>query len=78
MGLKGISENAIERSIGREIKRHRMKIGLTIAELAKLSELSTGMLSKIENGNTSPSLSSLQSLSEALNVPITAFFQPSS
>lgn len=75
MGLNGTSENAIERSIGREIKRHRMKIGLTIAELAKLSELSSGMLSKIENGNTSPSLSSLQALSEALNVPITAFFR---
>ena len=33
------------------------------------------MLSKIENGVTSPSLATLQSLSEALNVPVTALFR---
>lgn len=75
MGSKGSSDNAIERSIGREIKLYRIKIGLTIVELAKLAELSSGMLSKIENGNTSPSLATLQSLSKALNIPITAFFR---
>lgn len=75
MGLKGNSENVIERSIGREIKRYRTKIGLTIAELAKMADLSSGMLSKIENGNTSPSLSSLQALSKALKIPISAFFR---
>jgi len=75
MALKGISENVIERSIGQEIKRYRTKIGLTIAELSKLADLSSGMLSKIENGNTSPSLATLQSLSKALNIPITAFFR---
>ena len=32
------------------------------------------MLSKIENGQTSPSLSSLQALSLALNMPISSFF----
>ncbi len=75
MVSKGISDNAIERSMGREIKLYRTKIGLTIAELAKLADLSSGMLSKIENGNTSPSLATLQSLSKALNIPITAFFR---
>ena len=33
------------------------------------------MLSKIENGNISPSLTTLQTLSKALGVPITAFFR---
>jgi transcriptional regulator with XRE-family HTH domain len=33
------------------------------------------MLSKIENGNTSPSLSTLQTISSALSVPLTAFFR---
>ena len=33
------------------------------------------MLSKIENGLTSPSLGSLQALSSALNVPVTALFR---
>ena len=33
------------------------------------------MLSKIENGLTSPSLATLKALSGALNVPVTAFFR---
>ena len=48
---------------------------MTVAELSKRTGLSIGMLSKIENGNTSPSLTTLQSLSHALNVPVTAFFR---
>ena len=37
--------------------------------------MSAGMLSKIENGATSPSLASLQALSRALHVPVTALFR---
>ena len=33
------------------------------------------MLSKIENGNTSPSLTTLQTLANALSVPLTSFFR---
>ena len=75
MGTPAASDNSFERSIGREIRLYRKKIGLNLAELAKLAGLSTGMLSKIETGNTSPSLGTLQSLSKALNVPITGFFR---
>ena len=48
---------------------------MTLVELAKAAGLSTGMLSKIENGVTSPSLATLQALSQALQVPVTAFFR---
>ncbi len=68
-------ENKLELAIGREIRSFRKKMDLTIAELAKLAELSAGMLSKIENGNASPSLGTLQALSRALNIPFTAFFR---
>ena len=37
--------------------------------------MSPGMLSKIENGAISPSLSTLSALSRALNVPVTTFFR---
>ncbi|MDF2973062.1 MAG: putative HTH-type transcriptional regulator, partial [Microvirga sp.] len=37
--------------------------------------LSAGMLSKIENGTISPSLATLQALSRALQVPVTALFR---
>jgi transcriptional regulator with XRE-family HTH domain len=65
----------LEEAIGREVKRFREKLGLTISELAKAANMSAGMLSKIENGATSPSLSSLQALSKSLQVPFTSFFK---
>ena len=65
----------LEQAIGREVRNFREKLGLTIAELAKSSRISAGMLSKIENGTTSPSLSTLQALSRALHVPVTALFR---
>ena len=65
----------LEEAIGREVKRHREKLGLTISELAGASGMSAGMLSKIENGATSPSLSTLQSLTKALQVPFTSLFK---
>ena len=71
----GGADRLLEQVIGREVKRFREKLGLTISELAKGAGMSAGMLSKIENGATSPSLSSLQSLSKALQVPVTALFK---
>ncbi len=68
-------EKVLEVAIGREVRGFRRQKGITVAELAALTGLSIGMLSKIENGNTSPSLTTLQTLSHALSVPLTAFFR---
>jgi transcriptional regulator with XRE-family HTH domain len=68
-------DNDLEVAIGREVREFRQKMDLTVAELAKLAGLSIGMLSKIENGISSPSLSTLKALSSALNIPVTAFFR---
>src|SRR3954451_9741089 len=65
----------LEQAIGREVRRQREKLDVTISELAKAAGISAGMLSKIENGATSPSLSSLQALAQALQVPLTTFFR---
>jgi transcriptional regulator with XRE-family HTH domain len=69
------SENALEKAIGRQVKRYRRELGLTITDMCSRTGLSAGMVSKIENGNTSPSLATLRSLSTALNVPVTALFR---
>lgn len=68
-------EKVLEVAIGREVRAHRKQKGITVAELSALTELSIGMLSKIENGNTSPSLTTLQTLANALSVPLTSFFR---
>lgn len=73
--LRDERENVLEVAIGREVRAFRRQAGMTVSDLAKRTGLSLGMLSKIENGNISPSLSTLQSLSHALSVPLTTFFR---
>ncbi|EJL58605.1 putative transcriptional regulator [Rhizobium sp. CF122] len=67
--------NNLEMAIGHEVRAYRKKLGITVTDLAAATGISLGMLSKIENGNISPSLTTLQSLSRALGVPLTAFFR---
>ncbi|MGV8937536.1 MAG: helix-turn-helix domain-containing protein [Allorhizobium sp.] len=73
--LRDARENNLEIAIGHEVRAFRKKLGITGADLASATGISLGMLSKIENGNTSPSLTTLQSLARALGVPVTAFFR---
>ena len=49
-------EKVLEVAIGREVRTYRRKREITVAELSSITGISIGMLSKIENGNTSPSL----------------------
>ncbi|WP_165823467.1 helix-turn-helix domain-containing protein [Metarhizobium album] len=73
--LRDTRENNLEIAIGHEVRAFRKKLGITGADLASATGISLGMLSKIENGNTSLSLTTLQSLARALGVPLTAFFR---
>lgn len=68
-------EKVLEVAIGREVRAYRRRLGITVADLAAATNISLGMLSKIENGNTSPSLTTLQTLSQALGVPLTALLR---
>ena len=65
----------LESEIGAEVRRLRKSFDLTVSELGVASGISTGMLSKIENGSISPSLSTLSALAKALNVPIAGLFR---
>lgn len=68
-------ENNLEMAIGHEVRTYRKALGITVTDLAAATGISVGMLSKIENGNISPSLTTLQALTRALGVPLTAFFR---
>ncbi|GAA2847852.1 XRE family transcriptional regulator [Aminobacter aminovorans] len=73
--VRDTREKVLEVAIGHEVRAFRKKLGITVADLASATDISLGMLSKIENGITSPSLTTLQALSRALGVPVTAFFR---
>lgn len=63
-------ERSLEQEIGSRVRDYRKLAGLTVSDLATAANISNGMLSRIENGQISPSLNTLQLLSEALNVPL--------
>ncbi len=61
-------------NVGENLQRLRSERGFSMRSLAKSSGLSANALSMIERGRTSPSVSTLYKLADALNVPVTAFF----
>ncbi len=73
--LRSEQEKVLEVAIGREVREYRKKLGITVADLATATGLSLGMLSKIENGVTSPSLTTLQAIARALGIQMTDLFR---
>ena len=73
--VRDLTERNLEVAIGREVRAFRRQQNMTVADLAVITGLSIGMLSKIENGITSPSLTTLQILSHAFSTPVTSFFR---
>ena len=61
--------------IGHRIKQLRTKNNLTLEELASRCELTKGFLSQLERNLTSPSITTLQDISEALGCSLANFFQ---
>ena len=62
--------------VGGRLRALREARQLSIRALAEASGLAVNTLSLIENGRTSPSVSTLQQIAVALSLPITAFFAP--
>ena len=65
---------SVTRQIGATVRRLRSSMGLTLGEVAKRSNVSAGMLSRLENGDVSPSLETLAALTAALGVPLGNLF----
>lgn len=60
--------------IGAKIRKLRKAAGLTLEELASRSELTKGFLSQLERNRTSPSISTLEDILEALGTNLAEFF----
>lgn len=68
-------ERLLGATIAQRLREHRNRLGMTVTQLAERAELSKGMLSKIENAQTSPSLATLAAVAGALQIPVTALFR---
>jgi len=62
--------------VGSQLLRLRQEKGLSLRALAKACGLSVNAISRIERGESSPTVSSLQRLAEPLNVQVIEFFKP--
>lgn len=64
--------------IGKRIKELRLQNDLTLEALASRSELTKGFLSQVERNLTSPSISTLEDILEALGTTLSEFFHEES
>lgn len=67
-------EQSLEVTLGKRVRALRRRMDLTAVELARLARVSVATVSKIENGAISTSLSTIDALAGALNVPIGELF----
>ncbi|MFP4131860.1 helix-turn-helix domain-containing protein [Thiohalospira sp.] len=64
----------LDRRIGAILRDQRRELGLTLADVAERASVSRGMLSKIENGQVSSSLDTLQRLTTTLGLTLAQLF----
>jgi transcriptional regulator with XRE-family HTH domain len=68
-------KSALSINVGQRLRALREERGISMRALARRSGLSANALSMIERNLTSPSVSTLSKLANALVVPITALFR---
>jgi DNA-binding response OmpR family regulator len=74
-GLLRLSEEALRESLGSVIRERRKALGLTLAQMAKRTNVSLGYLSQIELGKNSASIETLYRISLGLRVRVADLFQ---
>lgn len=66
--------NQLRTMVGKRIQAFRRNLGLTQEQVAEKAGLSLKHLGEIERGRGNPTLSSLESLADALNVSVVQMF----
>jgi len=72
-----VNQQTVE-NIGQRIRQLRESRSMTQSQLQSRSKVSRSYLSRIESGQMTPSLGTLEKISEALNVGLNRFFIPES
>ncbi|MEX3010002.1 helix-turn-helix domain-containing protein [Hoeflea sp. TYP-13] len=72
---KPLSDSGVDEAVGKALRALREANNLTARDLSSRANVSAAMISRIENGQVSPSLSTLESLAQALEVPIVSLLR---
>lgn len=57
-------------TLGHRIRKFREEKGLTLRKLAIIADISSSLMSQIENNKVDPSLSTLRKIAQALDIPV--------
>ena len=68
------STSSLEESVGSAIRELRQRHGLTLAQVSEQANISRGMLSKIETGQTSAGMDTLARIARTLGVSMAMLF----
>jgi transcriptional regulator with XRE-family HTH domain len=74
--MVSLTRQAVSIDVGNRLRQLREARRVSMRTLATMSGLSANALSMIERGKTSPSISTLYRIADALTVPVTDFFGP--
>ncbi len=76
--VNNVEDEDVDVAIGSALRSLRETQGLTAKQLAEQSGISAAMISRIENAQVSPSISTMTSLTNALDVPLVSLFRGTS
>ncbi len=68
--------DTINDQISKNLKQLRREKGLTLDDLAEISDVSKSMLSEIERGGTNPTILVLWKIAEGMKIPLTSLVTP--
>jgi XRE family transcriptional regulator, regulator of sulfur utilization len=69
-----MSSSLKQQAVGMQVRRLRTARGLSLRELARQAVFSASFMSQVENGQVSPSISSMEKIATALGVTMGEFF----
>ena len=70
-----LTDQSVDHAIGAALRDLREAANMTARQLAGKAGISAAMISRIENGQASPSINTLSALSAALDVPLVSLFR---
>ena len=73
--MSTITDTDLSTRVGRAVKVRREQLALTLRALASRSGVSSSMISDIERGEKSPTISTLSTLAAALGTPMSALIE---
>jgi transcriptional regulator with XRE-family HTH domain len=60
--------------LGGKIRKLRLQIGLSVKDVAELTNVTSSLISQIERNTANPSLATLKKIADVLNVPLSFLF----